>query len=528
MNTATPNSYDVIIVGAGFAGLYSLYKLKKSGLKVGLLEEAPDLGGTWYWNKYPGAQCDVESVNYSYGFSDELDREWSWQKRFAEQTEIQQYLRFVTQKFDLKSDMSFNTKVITAEYNEADCRWRLLTEAGVSYEAQFCVMATGCLSKPYLPNIEGLESFKGEVIHTARWPDNINFTDKNIAVIGTGASGVQIIPELARVAKSLTVFQRTPNYCVPVRNRDQTQNSDLKQLREKSKTSYWALPYDYKNSSLFSVSESKRNEILERAWEAEGLAEFVFCFRDIFTNDRANKIVSDFIKNKIRQIVTNEKAAHILSSMDYPLGSKRICGEAGYYESFNLPHVSLVDLKKESVLKIDENSVKTTSKNIAVDIIVMATGFDAMTGALTSMDIRGRNGISLKNLWSKKVKTYLGMNVNEFPNLFLVMGPGSPSVLINMVRGIEQNVNWISDCIQYLRKNKKNEIEAQLESQDLWSEKVISLGQNTFINKINNWYNGANIENKVKQLMLFTGGYRLYDEACQNEVKNQYSGFKIK
>lgn len=522
-----------MVVGAGFAGLYSLYKFKKLGLKVILLEEASEVGGTWFWNSYPGAKCDVESDLYAYSFSDDLTAEWGWAETFAHQADLQNYLKRVTEKFSLTESIQFNTKVTKALYSESQSFWTFTTQNKQAYTSRFCVMATGCLSKPFIPQLTGLEDFMGQVLHTARWPKkNINFTNKKVGVIGTGSSGVQVIAELAKSCEKLIVFQRGANFCLPVYNSKKI-SADINiknthELKAKSEQSAWALPYQYKFKSVFDLNEAHATQILEEAWSQKGLNDFLFCFQDIWTNEESNQFVSDFIKNKIKQIVKNKEYSQILTQQNYPFGAKRICGETGYYECFNQQNVQLIDIQKNPITKINSSGVVVANELHEIDTLVFATGFEAMIGALNDIEIVGRNNLKLKNIWQQEVKTNLGMFVNQFPNLFLITGPESPAVLTNMVRTIEFSVDWVFECINFLNKNKKIEIETTEVAQEDWHNLNLKLSANTFISKTNSWYNNYNGSTVQKNLLLFTGGYSFYKKLCEKESDNQYNSFKIK
>ena len=456
---AKAGDLDVVIVGAGFGGMYLLHRLRALGLSARIFEAATGVGGTWYWNRYPGARCDVESMQYSFSFSKDLQQEWSWSERFAGQPEILAYANHVADRFDLRRDIQFETRVTSAHFDEAAKRWHVTTSRGDQVSAQYCVMATGCLSTARLPEIKGRDTFKGATYHTGYWPhDGVDFSGLRVAMIGTGSSAIQAIPVIAAQAGTLTVFQRTPNYSIPSRNGPMTPDyevpwkADYETRRAKARTMRTGILYDatdrnygINDVSAMDVSPQERERVYEQRW-ATGGTSFMAAFNDLITNQASNDTASDFVRSKIRAIVKDPATAEILCPKDYPIGTKRICVDTNYFEAYNRPNVTLVDLTATPIEEITPNGVRTTAGEFEFDAIVYATGFDAMTGTLTSIDIRGRDGIELREKWHGGPQTYLGLMTAGLPNLFMITGPGSPSVLSNMILSIEQHVDWMVDC----------------------------------------------------------------------------------
>ena len=527
----TPHDYDAIIVGAGFAGLYMLHRLRASGLKARILEAGNGPGGTWFWNRYPGARCDIESVQYSYQFSRELEQEWDWSERYAAQPEILRYVEHVIERFQLREDITFNTRVQAAHFDEGSARWHVRTEQGEDYRAQFCIMATGCLSSTNLPEFTGLADFAGKTYHTGQWPqEGVDFSGQRVAVIGTGSSAVQSIPIIAAQAARLTVFQRTPNYSIPAYNRPLTDEeranvkANYPQLREFGKQQF--LAYDLKMNDKLAANatpEEIRAEC-ERRWRLGGLY-FYGAFADLLLDDTVNQTVADFVREKIREKVNDPRVADLLTPKAV-FGCKRICADTEYFETFNRDNVLLVDVSGTPIERITAQGVKVGAEEYAVDAIVFATGFDAMTGALNKIDIRGRGGKALREKWSAGPRTYLGLGSAGFPNLFTISGPGSPSVLTCMITSIEQHVEFIGDCIDHLRKAGLRTIEATPEAEDAWVDHVNAVAAGTLFNSCNSWYLGANVPGKQRIFMPYIG-FPPYVEKCNQVVANDYEGFLL-
>ncbi|MQF84151.1 MAG: NAD(P)/FAD-dependent oxidoreductase [SAR202 cluster bacterium] len=524
---------DVIIVGAGFSGLYMLYKMRKMNLKALIIERASDAGGTWFWNRYPGARCDIESIEYSYSFSDELQQEWNWSNRYSDQSEILDYINYVVKKFNLKENIVFNTSVKSATFDENLKNWIVETDSK-SYSSKFCVMATGTLSSIKQPNFDGLENFKGDWYVTGEWPhEKLDFTSKKVAIIGTGSSAVQSIPVIAEEAKNLTVFQRSPNYTIPANNRPLTEKelsnakSSYDQIREKAKYTRAGIGYNqFEERKLLDLSSEEIKKELNNRWKMGGQEIFTAGFTDVGVDVEANKIVADFVKSKIKEIVKDPNVAELLSPED-AIGCKRLCADTNYFETYNRENVELIDLNSNPINSITENGILTKNKEFKFDTIIFATGFDAMTGALQAIDITGKNGKKLKQVWKDGPKSFLGLLINGFPNLFTVTGPGSPSVLTNMMVAIEQHVEWISDCINFLSKSNLNEVEADELFQIEWMDHIEEVAKNTLRYTCNSWYVGANVPGKKRVFMPYAGGFGKYREKCDEIAENNYSILRI-
>jgi cyclohexanone monooxygenase len=468
-----PALAEVVVVGAGFAGLYMLYRLRELGIAAIAFEAAADVGGTWYYNRYPGCRCDVESLQYSYSFSNELQQEWRWTERYATQPEILRYIQHVAERFALRRDIRFNTRVTAAVYDERLNRWRVTTDQGHVVSARFCVMASGSLSVPRKPTIPGVDSFVGEWYHTGQWPtEGVDFSGKRVGVIGTGSTGLQLIPQVARQAKHLSVFQRTAAYSLPAKNRPMTDeavefNRSEKSLRDKMRMSLSGTLHRMTDQSTLSLSAHERETVFERLWE-EGGAALMYYFNDVAVSAEANEVIADFVRRKIAGIVKNPATAKALTPYHYPIGSKRICIDIDYFEAYNRANVTLVSIADTPIEEITPQGVRTAVATYELDCLVFATGYDALTGALLKIDIRGVAGQSLRDKWNAGPRAYLGLLSAGFPNLFMVTGPGSPSVLSNMVISIEQHVDWIADCLTYLGDKQLNRIEPLPEAEDAW------------------------------------------------------------
>ena len=534
-NTSNNQEYDAIIVGAGFAGLYQLICLRDQlGLNCLIIETGDDVGGTWYWNRYPGARCDTESHAYSYYFSDELLKEWTWSERYPGHAEIRKYINFVANKFNLKKDILFNEKVINAKFNENSNNWSLATNTGKQFQAKFVIAAVGCLSNTNIPNIKGLDSFEGKYYHTGNWPKTgVSFVNKKVGQIGTGSTGIQAVPVIAAEAKHLTVFQRTANYSIPARNAPLSEEfkdhvkKDHNYYKEFLKRTPNGHPFEISSRLVSDVSTEEMNQIYEKAWEKGGL-QFRATFNDLVTNIDANKTASEFIKGKIRQTVTNKKFANILSDIDHPYAGKRPPIDSHYFETFNRDNINLIDLRSNPIIHIDNEGIQTKENHFNLDIIVFATGYDAMTGPLLNMNIIGKRNLKLHDFWKNGPETFLGIQIPGFPNLFTVTGPGSPSVLTNMPMAIEQHVEWIRDCISFMNQKKYSTIEADQKSSKEWGLEVNKVANKTLLPTVkHSWYLGANIPGKPKVFMPYAGGLPRYTEVC-NKVKNEnYKGFNL-
>ena len=533
--TALKSNVDVVVVGAGFAGLYMLYRLRGLGLQVQVIEAGSDVGGTWFWNRYPGARCDVESMEYSYSFSEELQQEWDWTERYATQPEILRYINHVADRFDLRRDVQFNTRVRSAIFDEATGRWTVTTENGQIVNTQFCVMATGCLSAAKPPEIKGRDLFKGSTYHTGLWPhEPVDFTGKTVGVIGTGSSGVQTIPEVAKQAHQLFVFQRTPTFSLPAGNRPlkEAEVQEIKQnyidLRKRAKVSPTGVAsYPLPTLSALEATPQERDLAYEFRWQAGGTA-YTRTYKDIMLLAAANETAADFARRKIQSRVKNPELAEKLTPRDIYIGTKRLCLDTQYFETFNKDNVSLVDIRSTPIQEITESGVKTSVAEYKLDALIYATGFDAITGAILNIDIRTSSGLTLAEKWRAGPLTYLGLMTAGFPNLFMVTGPGSPSVLSNVIVSIEQHVEWISDCIQHLTANSCAQIEATQAAENNWVAHVNQLASATLFLNANSWYMGANVPGKPRVFMPYVGGVGRYREECTAIANNGYTGFDIK
>ena len=526
-----PGTLDAVIVGAGFAGLYMLHRLRALGFSTRVYEAGSDVGGTWFWNRYPGARCDVESLEYSYSFSDELQRDWKWTERYAPQPEILSYLNHVAERFDLRRSIRFDTRVTAASFDETANRWIIRTDRGEPVSAKFCIMATGCLSAARVPEFKGIETFKGKRYHTGHWPhDGVNFTGQRVGVIGTGSSAIQSIPEIARQAAQLFVFQRTPNFSVPAHNAPLSRevmedwNANLAGYRHKERTSPFGFVHEQPTRAALEVSREEQQREYEIRWQRGGF-HLLGAFTDVLFNNDANDTAAAFVREKIRGIVRDPAVAEALLPNSYPIGTKRLCVDTGYFATFNRSNVTLIDLRATPIDAITPAGVRTSAAEYELDSIVFATGFDAMTGALSNIEIRGRAGVALKQKWSAGPRTYLGLMIAGFPNLFTITGPGSPSVLSNMVVSIEQHVDWIADCLAYLSERRLATMEATLGAEDAWVSHVNEVGHQTLFPLANSWYMGANIPGKPRVFMPYIGGVGPYRQKCDEVAAKGYEGF---
>jgi cyclohexanone monooxygenase len=529
---ATAETYDVVVVGAGFAGMYMLYRLRGQGLSVRVYEQGGDIGGTWYWNRYPGARCDVESMQYSFSFSNELQQEWEWSERYAPQPEILKYANHVADRFNLRPDIQLDTCVERAAYDESTRCWSVTTSDGKTVTAKYVVLATGCLSNARMPDIKGLSDFKGQVYHTGHWPhDQVYFTGLRVGVIGTGSSAIQSVPVIAAQARHLTVFQRTANFSIPARNaaltpeeRDSFRSNypEIRRIaREEMRN---GIVQELPDRGALDDGDNARCAKYETRWTRGGLT-FMGVYNNLVLDKTANDTAADFVRGKIAEIVRDPQTAKLLQPRDHPIGSKRICIDTDYYATFNRPNVTLVDIKSSPIEMILPNAVRTGDKDHEVDALVLATGFDAMTGSVAKIDIRGREGQTLNAKWAEGPRTYLGLMSAGFPNLFIITGPGSPSVLSNMIVAIEQHVDWIADAIATMRDRGLEIIEASKDAEDKWVAHVNKVAHGTLYPQANSWYMGANIPGKPQIFMPYIGGVNVYRQICNDVVAKGYEGF---
>ncbi|MDH3681822.1 MAG: NAD(P)/FAD-dependent oxidoreductase [Acidimicrobiia bacterium] len=531
---AAETDVDVVVVGAGFAGMYLLHLLRGHGFSTQVLERGAGVGGTWYWNRYPGARCDVRSIDYSYSFDPDLEQEWEWSEKFATQPEILRYANHVADRFDLRRDIRFETGVEVAQWDEAGRRWRITTDDGTEVTARFYIMATGCLSSSKRPEVDGIDDFRGDTYHTGHWPhEGVDFTGQRVAVIGTGSSGIQSIPLIAEQAEHLTVFQRTPNFSLPSRNGlpdpDELAaiKADYPAYRDLARQSFGGAPRPLPTKGALDVGDDERRAVYQSAWDEGGLGGILASFTDLRTSQEANDTAAEFIREQIRSIVDDPEVAEILCPHDHPFGTKRPCLDTNYYATYNRSNVDLVNLRATPLVRLTESGIVTSERHYEFDAIVFATGFDAMTGAICNVDIRGVGGLELRKKWEDGPRTYLGLMVAGFPNLFTVTGPGSPSVLSNMMVSIEQHAEWITGCVVHLRGEGARAIEATVEAEDDWVEHVREVGDATLYPKANSWYMGANVPGKPRVFLPYVGGVGPYRRICDEIVADGYRGFAL-
>ncbi len=533
-NSRISPDFDAVVIGAGFAGLGMLRRLRDElGMSVQVYEAGNGVGGTWYWNRYPGARCDSESYVYCFSFSKELLQDWNWSGKYPEQPEILTYLNHVADRFDLRRDIRLNTRVTSANFLEDANHWQVETDRGDCVTARFLITGIGCISTGNVPAIPGLDAFEGDWYHTGNWPhEKVDFAGKRVGVVGTGSSGVQAIPVIAEQAKHLTVFQRTPQYTIPARH----ENVDRRFIEEEVKPNYdeiwkkarWSkagFPADYSEQSALDVTAAERLETYEALWEQGGTTFLYGTFNDIRTDRRANDTAAEYIRSKIREIVQDPETTEKLLPTDHPFGSKRTLIDTNYFETYNRENVELVDIRHSPIEEITAKGIRTEDAKYELDIIVFATGFDAMTGSFFKMDIRGRNDMSLKEKWSEGPKTYLGLQVAGFPNMFMITGPGSPSVLSNMPVSIEQHIEWIADFVEFLREHGIETAEADPDAETAWVSHVNEVAEPTMFMLANSWYLGANIPGKPRVFMPYAGGVGIYREKCDEIAGNGYEGF---
>ncbi len=524
---------DVVVVGAGFAGLYAVHRLRGLGLSVRAFEAGSDVGGTWYWNRYPGARCDVESLDYSYSFDEQLQQEWDWTERYATQPEILAYLQHVADRFDLRSAYGFGTRVEGATLDETDLSWTVRTSTGEQVRCRTLLLATGPLSVANLPDVPGRDAFQGRVLHTGAWPhEGVDFTGRRVAVMGTGSSGIQLVPQVAAKAAHLTVLQRTPNFTVPAQNWAWDPDAlaeakkDYPDRRRRAWASAAGTPASPSTVKVFEVDEAERRRVFEEKWAEGGARWLRTTFGDIVTDRDANTAAAEFVREKIRTTVQDPEVAARLTPQGYPLGAKRICVDTGFWKTFNNDHVALVDVREDPLERIEPGGLRLRSgRLVEVDDLVFATGFDAMTGAASRMELRGRSGRLLSEAWAEGPRTYLGLAVSGFPGLFLLNGPGSPSVLSNMVLTSEQQVDWLADALTAGRSRGVAALEATEQAEQEWAEHCAALSTGSFLHEVDSWYVGANIPGKPRVLLPYVGGLPRYGEQLRAVAEDGYRGF---
>ncbi|MFO1084972.1 MAG: NAD(P)/FAD-dependent oxidoreductase [Reyranellaceae bacterium] len=524
--------FDAVVVGAGFAGMYMLHRLRELGFTVRVYEAGGGVGGTWYWNRYPGARCDVESVQYSFSFSEELDQQWNWSEKYAPQAEILAYADHVADRFDLRRDIRFETRVTSATFDEQAKRWQIETDRGDKVSARFCIMAVGCLSAANRPPFEGIETFEGPIYHTGEWPhEGVDFTGLRVGVIGTGSSAIQSIPIIARQASALTVFQRTATYSVPAWNERLTPEyrdsikADYPALRAKARARPTGFYFPFNMKSALESTPEERERQYEEAWQRGGLP-FLGAFGDLLFDKAANDTIAEFARRKIRGIVEDPATAELLCP-DNVFGCKRLCVDTGYFETYNLPHVKLVDVSKKPIERFTPHGIEVNGVAYPLDAVVCATGFAAMTGSFDKIRITGRNGLTLAEKWKAGPRTYLGLATAGFPNLFTITGPGSPSVLASMIQAIEQHVDWLADCIAHLRDIGAATLEPIERYEDDWVAHVNEVSQVSLRSTCSSWYVGANIPGRPRVFMPYIGGFPIYVQKCNEVMSNGFEGFVI-
>lgn len=531
-----PRQLDVVIVGGGLAGLYAIHRLRGLGLKVRAYEAGSGVGGTWFWNRYPGARCDVESLEYSYSFDEQLQQEWKWPERYGTQPEILKYINHVADRFDLRRDVQLNTRITSAVFDGQANEWVVKTDGGEEIRARYCVMAAGNLSTPRVPDFKGLKDFKGKWYHTGLWPhEGVDFSGQRVGVIGTGSSGVQMIPIIAQQARTLTVFQRTANFSLPARNMPMPEEKERKHKAEYAARRAAAMDTPFAigghakpTRSALDVDKAARDAAYEAKWQEGGSISYLYAYTDLLVNKESNDTASEFARNKIRSTVKDQKTAELLAPKDHPIGTKRLCLDTNYYETYNRPNVSLVDVRSDPIDSITETGLRLKSgATFELDAIAFATGFDAMTGALNEIDVRTTDGAVLRHHWEGGPLTYLGLMVAGFPNMFVVTGPGSPGVKTQMIASIEQHVDWIADAIDHLGKHQLDRIEPTASAETDWVAHVNQVADSTLYPLANSWYMGANIPGKPRVFMPYVGGFDRYKKHCDAIAAKGYEGFTL-
>ncbi|MFM9927637.1 NAD(P)/FAD-dependent oxidoreductase [Variovorax sp. H27-G14] len=524
---------DVIIVGGGFGGMYAVHKFNKLGLKLQAFESGGDVGGVWYWNRYPGARVDLPSIDYSYSFSSEIEQEWTWSEQFAAQPELLRYIDFVATRLDLRRHFQFNTRVESAVWDEERQLWTVKTNRGATFEAPCCIMATGPLSVPKKPEFEGLDRFKGRLLHAARWPhEPVDFAGKRVGVIGTGSTGIQIVQEVGRQAGELFVFQRTPSFTMPMRNVpiEAEYMAEIRRhyagIREVARNTHIGGVRPTSTRAFYTLAPAQRAALLEDSWKQGGLA-MLGTFGDLMINAEANEHVAEFVRGKIGEVVQNPLTAEQLKPRGYPIFARRPCLDTGYYETYNLPNVHLKDCIADPIVEVTETGVRTQAGVTELDILILATGYDGLTGALMAFDVVGRDGRTVQQKWKDGARSHLGIMLEGFPNLFMTTGPNGPAALANIIRMSEHDVDWIADAITHLRKNGLGSIEPTRKSEDDWMEVVRTLAQHSLINKAKTWWTGSNVQGKPQGLTQFIGGFTKYREHCAAAAANGYQHYTL-
>ncbi len=528
--------YDAVIIGAGIGGLYQLYRLREAGLKVLAIDAGSGVGGTWYWNRYPGARVDSPSHVYQYWFSEELNNAWNWSERFPAQPETERYLNFVADRFALRKDIQFSTRVLACDFDETQERWQITTDKGITLNAKYLISCAGTLSTPLKNLFVGEESFKGEVYHTARWPkEPVDFTGKRVGVVGTGATGIQVVQTIAPQVNALTVFQRTAPYTIPMRNQRYTDadraalKARFHEIKALARNSFVGFDFDFTYGAFYDATPEARRAILEMLWNDGSLALWAGSYGELFVDEGVNNEVSAFVREKMAARIKDPALIKKLVPTDYGFGTRRVPLDTGYLETFLRPNVEIVDIKAAPIERIVENGVQTADGKIhELDALILATGFDASTGALTQIDIRGRDQQLLRDEWAHDLRTTLGLMVHKFPNLFLTAAPLSPgAALCNAPTCLQHQVEWITDCIDFLEKNQRAVIEPTLAQQDRWVAHHDEKASTSLVAKTRSWYTGANVDGKPKRLLAYAGGVNVYREHCDAVAAQGYAEFRI-
>ena len=532
----TPEEVDVVVVGAGFSGLYALHRLRRSGLSVICFEAGDGVGGTWYWNRYPGARVDIESVQYSYSFDDQLQQDWHWPELFSPQEDLEKYINHVADRFELRPMIRFGARVNRMQFDEGIRMWHVSTESGHRVTAKYVIAATGPLDATNIPQFPGLENFQGTLVHTSQWPrEGVDYAGRRVGVIGTGSTGVQVVPEMAKDAGHLHVFQRTPVYTVPAHNQplDSSYERDWKEHYAERRAmmrrhpNALVLPMQG-HGSIFDYTPEQRLKILEEAWQARSGLLFFFLFNDVMRDIEANDVVAEWFRGKIRQIVGDQEVAEMLCPKTYPLGTKRLSIDSGYYETFNRENVTLVDVRSNPIVEVTPAGLRTTAEEYDLDVLVLATGFDAMTGSLTRMNVTGLGGVDLADKWADKPWNYLGLMVSGFPNLFMVHGPGGPGVVAQMVTQCEYQIDWFTDLIDHMESHALATVDTTHDIESEWCDELAEVANQTLFPRADSWYAGANIDGKARSFMIWVGGFDVFADRCDEVAANDYRGFVLK
>ena len=530
----TVKKIDALVVGAGIAGLYQLYRAREAGMSVHCVDAAPDIGGTWYWNCYPGARLDSPSYTYQYWFSEELNNDWEWSERFPTQPEIRRYMNYVADKFDLRKDIQLNTRIKSAVWNAESSTWLITSEDSEQWEARFFLSCVGMLSAPTTPDFPDREQFKGTILHTARWPQNgIDLKGKKVGVVGVGATGIQVIQTLAPEVGELKVFMRTPQYAVKMNNYEMDDEkleywrTQYPELKKHLHTTFGGFEWDAPEiGEALEMTKEERLQRLEECWQDGSLKMWVGTYPEIIMDEAINEEASEFVREKIRARINDPETRELLTPRDYGYGTYRVPLETSFYDAFNRDNVTLIDVKTNPIQGFGENGLIVNGNEHELDVLVFATGFDAGTGSLTRIDIRGRDNASLADLWHQDIRSMMGLQKHGFPNLFTVAGPLAPATaLCNMTTCLQQQVDWISDTLDYIRENNLTSMEPTKEREDAWVEHHDEVANMTLMSKTNSWYTGANIEGKPRRLLSYPGGVGTYKILCDEIKASNYEGF---